>query len=500
MNFVFTYAPGTTLEQMVAFETAGQLWASNLTDDVTVNIYVEPTDTLPVGVAGGALMGVQADQSYSAWRSQLAADSKSGTDQSVQQNLPTDSISFTAWVNEITPDGTTSNKLEQTSSTLNVSRANAKALGLTNGQGTALDGYILMNNQLPALGLDWNYSLDGALPANSIDFLSVAVHEIGHILGFYSGVDVSGWQITPIEGFFVDDDDDDDDDGSGGSGSDRDPRTPLRNATGLDMLRFSNEDNIDLVIGGSPFYSIDGGTQKVADYSTGTNRNLGGDGFQASHWKSSGGALGVMEPTIAPGQRKGLRPLDQQALDAIGWDAGTGQANLTTLQNQARAALATRLGVTVAQLQANPGLVQQLTQNRSQDVSVMIDQSQVYEWGWSRKGRSARYWDSIDLPPSAVSSAATTASVASINISDAASSDVMTGWGMGSGTADPLTLGGQNQPVEEAILQSEVQSDSRSAVASSLLSPMMASSTTLMPIDVLSPNYLVGTELLQSAF
>jgi hypothetical protein len=498
MNFVFTYAPGTTLEQMVAFETAGRVWADRLQDNVTVNIYVEPTNTLPVGVAGGALMGVQADQAYSAWRTRLAADSKTGTDQSVLQRMPANTGSFTAWVNDVGPEGLTSNKSEQTSSTLNVSRANAKALGLTNGQGGALDGYILMNNQLASLGLNWDYSVNGNIAPGSVSYFSVAIHEIGHVLGFYSGVDASGWQITPIDGFYNDDDDDDDDDGGGGG--ELDPRSILRNATGLDMLRYSNENSLDLVIGGSPFYSINGGTTKSADYATGVNRNLGGDGFQASHWKSSGGALGIMEPTIAPGQRKNLRPLDQQALDAIGWDASSaGPASPITLQNQAKAALAARLNVTVAQLEANPSLVQQLTGDRSADAIAMIDQSQIYEWRWNQRGRRSGYWDTIDLPPSPARSAASVAS----SRASARGNTLETGWGLAAEIADRLTAGGQNRATSTSSSLSQSLEQQGNLASSNLPSYRPTSSyanMSLAPVDALAPNYLIGTELLQSGF
>ena len=47
LQFDFSYAPGTTFEQMIAFETAGELWSKYLTDDMTVNIHIEMTNILP---------------------------------------------------------------------------------------------------------------------------------------------------------------------------------------------------------------------------------------------------------------------------------------------------------------------------------------------------------------------------------------------------------------------------------------------------------------------
>ncbi|NJL19830.1 MAG: hypothetical protein HC895_01815 [Leptolyngbyaceae cyanobacterium SM1_3_5] len=164
MQFAFTYAPGTTLQQMISFETAGRIWASHLNDKVTVNIHVNLTDTLPPASVGGALLGVQADQEYEDWRSSLAADRTSADDQLIHQNQPATNEKFTALLN-----GTT-----QSGETLNISRANAKAIGLRNGQDATLDGYILMTNQLSSLGLEWDYTLSDTAPGNSVDFHSVA--------------------------------------------------------------------------------------------------------------------------------------------------------------------------------------------------------------------------------------------------------------------------------------------------------------------------------------
>ena len=64
-------------------------------------------------------------------------------------------------------------------------RSNAKALDLIAGNNAALDGAITFST---AFAFDFDRS--NGINGSQIDFVSVAAHEIGHLLGFTSGVDV----------------------------------------------------------------------------------------------------------------------------------------------------------------------------------------------------------------------------------------------------------------------------------------------------------------------
>ena len=114
------------------------------------------------------------------------------------------------------------------------------------------------------------------------DLVGIAEHEIGHLLGFVSGVD----------------------DGS-------------RYQTVLDWFRYGAAGQRSLTKGAPAYFSLDGGTTALASFSEGVND-------QASHWLDgtlSDGAWAVMNPEVGAGVTRDITRLDVTALDAIGWDA-----------------------------------------------------------------------------------------------------------------------------------------------------------------------------------
>ena len=64
--------------------------------------------------------------------------------------------------------------------------------------GTALVAFIAMSDLSMHPDYSWNYDLERTtlIASDELDFLSVVLHEIGHALGFTSGIDDPGWLQT----------------------------------------------------------------------------------------------------------------------------------------------------------------------------------------------------------------------------------------------------------------------------------------------------------------
>lgn len=70
-------------------------------------------------------------------------------------------------------------------STVSMTSANAKALGLLADDHPGRDAPITLRSNF-----SWDFSALDGIVAGAFDFAAVAIHEIGHALGFISSVDV----------------------------------------------------------------------------------------------------------------------------------------------------------------------------------------------------------------------------------------------------------------------------------------------------------------------
>ena len=452
LQFDFTYAPGTTSQQMLAFEAAGELWSNYISDNMTVNIHIEMTSVLPDNVIGGALPAMEMDVEYEDFREAYEDDITSGYDRQYFDSLSLNTEGGKEQFEALIDFGST--EVTESSETIDLTRANAKALGLVKKNDKDLDGYILMND-LSNSPVDWRYEVGNSVSDARLDYYSVALHEIGHVLGFVSGLDkydpvkFDNWgEAMQIYGKW--------------SNFEKSLINIVDTATPLDMFRYSqsslnisnNHNIIDLSVGSESYF---GAGELKYQFATGKDTLVNGDGFQASHWKERDQAgqishIGIMDPLMRTGSARRATDRDLRAMDALGYDLsalGESVVSHSDSFNQRAELMSPKAELETKgidhinkSIRSNSKAAKRmpdnwmsdaefieeyLTEDRSRDAEKMAKKNLVYEGRKSRSGSSRNYsrqegfwqeayfsefsWQEFNLESSGVSEALPTAIV-----------------------------------------------------------------------------------------
>lgn len=286
------------------------MWSALFNDNITINVTIDG-QSLGSGIIGST-SNVTNTYSYTSTRTALVNNVQSADDLSSTNflqaapnvsmlinrtaNNPNGVVSATPYFD--TGAGGSGQAGPQNNNTIRMSNGNAKALGLIAGNAAGNDGAITFSTNF-----SFDFDRSNGISSGQMDFVGVAAHEIGHLLGFTSGVDVLDGNST-APGF---------------------NDNVFTYVSTLDLFRFSTR---SIGTGGGvgvidwtadntvKYFSVDGGTTAIANFSNGVTR---GDGRQASHWKDNLG-IGIMDPTAALGELLNITTNDIRAFDVIGYN------------------------------------------------------------------------------------------------------------------------------------------------------------------------------------
>lgn len=300
LSFNFSYLPGTSAQAQQAFEEAGARWSALITTDLTLNLTMNAGLALSSGTLGDT-RSLYVNLFYSDFRTRLAAQATSAADDSAVASL-SGGASFSRLVNRSSDSpygaGSATPYVDTTSIGVRLAAANARALGVGFGSSTSpgcatnCDALIRISNSVA-----YDYDPSNGIASGQYDFVGVAVHEIGHALGFFSGVDLVDGLRTPL------------------------PAGNYNYVNSLDLFRYSAQSAAAGVIdftadNRAKYFSIDGGASVGPEFSRGQRF---GDGYSASHWRDSD-ATGVLQPMLLPGvAANDITAADLLAMDVIGW-------------------------------------------------------------------------------------------------------------------------------------------------------------------------------------
>ena len=268
-----------------AFIRAAAAWEAQIKNPITIVIDVDYGttrfgQTYPTGVLGSTSTPSYR-VSYSTIRGKLISGATNADETNLYSSLPLSSIN--------TDIGAIANT--------SVSSSLMRVFGLL-----AANADPATETNAPSIGFNSNFAFDfdpnDGISADTRDFDAVAVHEMGHALGFVSNVGY--YELSPSSTLAM---------------------------TVWDIFRFRPGTTLSTFSSALRVMSS-GGDQRFFDghpelaTSTGRPDATGGDGRQASHWKAdeqSGVYVGIMDPSLSAGVRKTMTSNDLQMLETIGY-------------------------------------------------------------------------------------------------------------------------------------------------------------------------------------
>jgi hypothetical protein len=333
---------------LLAFQKAANFWNQTLTNNATINIEIGFAALRPgvLGSTGSSQADARVGNVYSALRNTAATP----LDQIAVANLyplnPNGSLAYRtnaplAAANNggIVGGGAQGNVtfIDNNNSFnnnfLSANTANLKAIGIgvdyndanvTSGCSTTFtqaDACITFSSTFA-----FDFDPTNGIDAGSFDFTGIALHELGHALGFVSGTDTYDFVAgnAAFNGFQLDN---------------------FSILSVFDLFRYGNAFDatgnrlLQISANRPAFFSIDGstpfnfGNASAAEFANLSTGRFVGDGQQASHFKDnaafvddsgvcflSSRQIGILDPTAVPCEVLTVTSNDLAAFDAIGYN------------------------------------------------------------------------------------------------------------------------------------------------------------------------------------